>query len=137
MEKKKPDNVVFNEAENRYDAALKPYATNVGAPVIRTENLAPWKNKGVGMLNAAMAAEYEEIRKQYQAMQERFEYNSLVYSAKFSFQPIVGQTYHLYTNKDDAPFLSILAPHECNFDHVGSFRLGSDYVWEKLGQDAR
>ncbi|MEM1336259.1 MAG: DUF2452 domain-containing protein [Bacteroidota bacterium] len=132
MKDKKPDNVVFNEAEKKYDAALKPYATNVGAPVIERENLAPWKNKGVGMLNAAMAAEYEEIRRRYQQMQERFEYNSLVYASKFSFQPVVGHTYHLYKNKDGAAFLSILAPNECNFDHVGSFRLGSDYVWEKL-----
>ena len=133
MKEKKPDNVVFNTAENKYDAALKPYATNVGAPAISTENLAPWKNKGVGMLNASMAAEYEEIKQRYQELQERFEYNSLVYSAKFSFQPMVGHTYHLYKNQQGVAFLSILAPQECNFDHLGSFRLGSDYVWEKQG----
>ena len=33
-EDKKPDNVVFNTETQKYDAALKPYATNVGAPVI-------------------------------------------------------------------------------------------------------
>ncbi len=132
MKDKKPDNVVYNTAEDKYDASLKPYPTHVGAPVIIAENLVPWKHKGVGMVNAAMAAEYEEIRKQYQSLQERFEYNTLVYSARFSFQPMVGHTYHLYKNKDGAPFLSILVPEECNFDHIGSFRLGSDYVWEKL-----
>ncbi len=132
MDEKKPDNVVYNEEQNKYDAALKPYATNVGAPVIKMENLAPWKNKGVGMVNTAINAEYEEIRQKYQSLQERFEYNNLIYSAKFSFQPLVGNTYHLYKNKKNEPFLSILAPEECNFDHIGSFRLGSDYVWKKL-----
>lgn len=132
MENKKPDNVVFNEEEKRYDASLKPYATNVGAPAIKTENLVPWKNKGVGMVNVAMEAEYEEIKEKYRTLQERFEYNNLVYSSKFSFQPMVGHTYHLYKNKKGEPFLSILAPIECHFDHVGSFRLGSDYVWERL-----
>ncbi|MET1258155.1 DUF2452 domain-containing protein [Flagellimonas sp. DF-77] len=132
MEKKKPDQVVYNEEKQRYDAFLKPYATDLGAPVIEKVNLAPWKNKGIGMVNAAMAAEYDEIKKQYQALQERFEYNELVYAAKFSFQPLVGHTYHLYKNTKAEAFLSILAPHECTFEHLGSFRLGSDYVWEKI-----
>ena len=132
MEEKKPDNVVFNKEQNSYDAALKPYPTNLGAPVIEAENLAPWKNKGVNMVNNAMAAEFAEIKQQYERLQQRFEYNTLVYSAKFSFQPMVGHTYHLYKNKQGIPFLSILAPDESNFDFVGSFRLGSDYVWERL-----
>lgn len=133
MKDKKPDSVVFNEDLGKYDAALKPYGTNVGAPVIKMENLAPWKTKGVGMVNTAIDAEYEEIRQKYQSLQERFEYNNLIYAAKFNFQPLVGNTYHLYKNKKDEPFLSILTPEECDFNHMGSFRLGSDYVWEKLG----
>ena len=31
---KKPDQVVYNTETKRYDAALKPYATDVSAPVI-------------------------------------------------------------------------------------------------------
>ena len=48
MKKSKiPDNVVFNTETQQYDAALKPYATNVGAPAIQvTENIT-WKNKNV------------------------------------------------------------------------------------------
>ena len=34
---KKPDQVVFNEDTQKYDAALKPYATNVGAPQAPSE----------------------------------------------------------------------------------------------------
>ena len=37
MSKKKPDQVVYNEEQQKYDAALTPYATNVGAPAIITD----------------------------------------------------------------------------------------------------
>ena len=43
MSDKKPDNVVFNEKNNTYDAHLKPYATSVGAPVITIEDTVAWK----------------------------------------------------------------------------------------------
>ncbi|MEJ6664249.1 MAG: DUF2452 domain-containing protein, partial [Flavobacteriaceae bacterium] len=34
MESKKPDNVAFDQASQKYVSSLLPYATNVGAPVI-------------------------------------------------------------------------------------------------------
>ena len=36
VNKKKPDNVVFNAEDQKYYAALKPYGTNLGAPIITT-----------------------------------------------------------------------------------------------------
>lgn len=128
---KKPDAVVYNEDHGTYDAHLKPYATNVGAPVIKLENIGPWKNKGIHAVNAKISAEFEEIRKKYHALQQRFEYNNIIYAAAFSFKPVVGKTYHLY-KREDGNFLSILSPEECHFDFVGSFRLDSDYVWHKV-----
>ena len=132
MKKKKPDNVVFNEEEQAYDAFLKPYATSLSSPKIQSNNLSPWKNSNIRKVNSSLKAEFDEVKEQYQRLMERYEYNNLVYAAKFSFQPIVGETYHLYRNKSSEAFLSILAPSECNFEHLGSFRLGSDHMWEKL-----
>ncbi|MBT8188670.1 MAG: DUF2452 domain-containing protein [Croceitalea sp.] len=127
-----PDAVVFNEVEERYDAFLKPYATTVGAPVITPKNMSPWKNRGVKMVNEALQAEFDELKSKYNQLQDRFEMNNLVYAAHCNFQPIVGKVYHLYKDQKEALFLSILAPEECNFNHIGSFRLGSDYIWEKV-----
>ena len=132
MEKKKPDNVVFNEEEKQYDAFLKPYATHLGSPKIKSNNLSPWKNSNIRKVNNSLKAEFDEVKAQYEQLMERYEYNNLVYASKFSFQPIVGETYHLYRNKSSEAFLSILAPQECSFQHLGSFRLGSDHIWEKL-----
>ncbi|MBW1296626.1 DUF2452 domain-containing protein [Aquimarina litoralis] len=132
MSDKKPDQVVFNEEENKYDAALKPYATDVGAPTITIPDAVAWKNTNVHKVNKQVKAKYDELKAQYDVLMEQFEYNNLVYNAKFTFEPIVGETYHLYRNSNEEPFLSIIAPTECNFDHLGTFRLNADKMWERL-----
>ncbi|GAA3515664.1 DUF2452 domain-containing protein [Aquimarina addita] len=132
MSTKKPDQVVYNEQEQRYDAALKPYATDTGAPVITIPDTIAWKNTNIHKVNKQVKAKYEELKKQYDLLIEQYEYNDLVYNAKFSFEPIVGEIYNLYRNKNKQPFLSILSPSECNFDHLGTFRLNADKMWERL-----
>lgn len=129
---KRPDQVVYNEEEQQYDAALKPYATNVGAPAIVTDDTISWKRNHVDAVNKQVKAKYDELKKAYDQLMEEFEYNNLVYQARFNFQPIVGETYHLYKDAKEESFLSLIAPQECSFDYVGSFRLSADKLWEKL-----
>jgi len=131
-EKKKPDNIVFDADTEKYDASLKPYTTNVGAPAIRTTDTTAWKNRNINKVNKQINAKYMELKAEYEAMMEQMEYNNLVYGSKFSFEPVVGEVYHLYRDKEQQPFLSLIAPNECNFDHVGSFRLNAEQMWEKL-----
>lgn len=132
MKKKKPDHIVYDEEKEKYDAALKPYATDLGAPVITTNDTAAWKNVNIHKVNKQIKARYDELKAEYDALIKEFEYNNLVYSAKFNFEPIVGEVYHLYKNKEESPFLSIISPAECNFEHLGSFRLNADKMWESL-----
>ncbi len=129
---KKPDQVVFDEEQQSYDAALKPYATNVGAPAIQVEDVTAWKKRNIHKANKQLKTKYLEIKAQYDAMLEELEYNNLVYSARFNFEPIVGETYHLYRDKKEQPFLSIIAPSDCNFDYIGSFELNSEQMWSKV-----
>jgi hypothetical protein len=131
-ENKKPDLVVFNEETQQYDAALKPYGTSASSPVIKPLNTATWRNDGVQRVNKQFKAQFEEVKKQYESLMEKFTYNDLVYQAKFNFEPIMGEIYHLYNNKKQTSFLSIISPEQCNFDHLGSFRLNSDKMWEKI-----
>lgn len=130
--KKKPDNVVFDEESQKYTASLKPYATDVSAPAITTTDTVAWKNRNIHAVNKQINAKYLELIAEYDVMIEQFEYNNLVYSAKFNFEPIIGYTYHLYRNKHKEAFLSVIAPNECNFDYVGTFKLNADKMWEHL-----
>ena len=132
MKKKKPDQVVYNEKKDRYDAALTPYATNLGAPAIVTDDVTTWKNANINKVNHQFKTEYEDLKAKYEAMMRQFEYNHLIYSAKFSFEPIVGKIYHVYRSKSGDPFLSLIAPEECNWDFVGTFELKADKVWNKI-----
>jgi hypothetical protein len=128
---KKPDNVVFNKETQTYDASLKPYATNVGAPAIRITENVTWKNKNINIANKTIKAKYLELKAEYDKMLEELEFNNLIYNAKFNFHPLIGETYHLYNDKNRNPFLSIIAPNECDFEFIGSFYLNSEQLWKK------
>ena len=132
---KKPDQIVFNEDTQRYDASLKPYATNVGAPAIQVSDNSTWKNRNILKANKQIQAKYIELKAAYDKMMIELEYNNLVYNARYNFEPIVGETYHLYRDKNEKPFLSIIAPSDCNFDFIGSFELNSEFVWKKVNLD--
>ena len=132
IQEKKPDNVVFNEETQKYDAALKPYATSVGAPVITTTDTIAWKNRSIKKVNHSVKAKYLELKAAYDAMLEEYEYNKLIFDATFSFEPIIGQVYHLYKRANGDTFLSIIAPDECNFNFLGSFYLNADQIWQKI-----
>lgn len=129
---KKPDQVVYNEDTNKYEAGLLPYATNSSAPKITPTDLTGWKNSNVSKVNHQIKTEYEELKQKYEKLMEQYEYNNLIYSAEFSFEPIVGEIYHLYENKKRKIFLSIISPNECNFDFKGSFKLNEDKMWVRL-----
>ena len=86
--KKYPDNVVWSE-ERGYYAHLLPYATNIGAPVIKPDNVSTWKNEKILKTNHYFGRKYEEIKEQYQKLIEEFEWNNIVYNATYNFQPII------------------------------------------------
>lgn len=131
-DKKKPDQVVFNNINKKYDAALRPYGTNISAPVITTTDNIAWKNRSINKLNHKIKTQYQDIKAQYESLMKEVEYNNLIYNSKFTFEPVVGQVYHLYKRKNGETFLSIIAPNQCRFNALGSFRLNIDQIWEKV-----
>ena len=132
VKEKKPDNVVFNTETQKYDAYLKTYAKSVGAPVITATDTIAWKNRSINKLNHKVQTRFKEIKEQYDQLMQEFEDNRLINEAKFTFEPIIGQHYHLYMRDNGDNFLSIIAPNECNFKSIGSFYLNADQIWEKV-----
>jgi hypothetical protein len=128
MENKKPDNVVYSEKEG-YNASILPYGTNVGAPVIKIDDVVSWKNRGITTVNKQLESKFNELKQQYQMLMEEYEWNELVYNAKFSFEPVIGEIYHLYRDEAGVNFLSLIAPNEWNKEHIGTFKLNSEKKW--------
>jgi hypothetical protein len=133
MENKKPDNVVFSE-KNGYNANVMPYSTNVGAPAIRIDDIVSWKSRNISNVNKEFENKFKELKNQYENLMREFEFNELVYSAKFSFEPVIGEIYHLYTGDDGVNFLSLISPLEWNKEHIGTFKLNSDKKWIQINE---
>ncbi|WP_405369068.1 DUF2452 domain-containing protein [Nonlabens sp. Asnod2-A12] len=132
-EDKKPDYVVYDEETGTYNAALLPYSSGVAAPKITTPDITSWKQTNINKVNHEIKSQFDQLKEQYDAMVKKFEDNQLVYGAKFSFEPIVGEIYHLYKGrKDGQPFLSVIDPSECSWDFVGTYRLTSEKLWEEI-----
>lgn len=131
MKKDKPDNIVYS-TENGYHAHLLPYGSNVGAPHIVIEDVVAWKNRGINNVNKELENRFKALQLQYQELLEEYEWNKMVYEAKFSFEPVVGEIYHLYRNADGINFLSLIAPTEWNVEYLGTFELNSDKKWKLL-----
>lgn len=131
MDNKKPDNIVYSE-EQGYNASLLPYATSVGAPVITTDDVVAWKSRGIHSVIKEFENKFQELQSAYQKLMDDYKWNELVYNAKFSFEPVIGETYHIYLGDDGIEFLSLIAPNEWNKEFIASFKLNSDKKWVVL-----
>ncbi|MEN8927869.1 MAG: DUF2452 domain-containing protein [Flavobacteriales bacterium] len=132
---KKPDQIVFDEETQRYDAAIKEYGTNVGAPAISTTNVKTWKNVGISKVNHLLTTKFKAIQEEYEKLLEEHKWNDIIYNTEYNFEPIVGEIYHLYRREDDTTFLSVISPETFKHDFIGSFHLTFEQVWKKVSEN--
>ena len=131
MKNKILDNIVFSE-ENGYNANVLAYPTNVGAPAIKMDNVVDWKNIGIRNVNKEFESKFNELKAEYEKLMQEYEWNEILYNAKYSFEPIIGETYHLYLANDGSNFLSLIHPNHWNKEHIGSFKLNSNKKWIQI-----
>ena len=128
---KKPDGVAWDEENETYIAKLLPYATSNSSPVISIPNVDAFKQKGVEKVSKQFQAELEDLQNKIKQFVTLAADTQEVYSAKFKFEPIVGESYHLYAGKDGENFLSLISPDSWNKEYLGTFRLNGEYKWER------
>ena len=132
MKKKKPDLVVFDENEG-YNSSILPYGTNVGAPAIKMDDVVTWKQQSVIKVNHQLKTKFNELKEEYQKLVQEYQWNQLVYKSKFNFEPVIGETYHLFVGNDGEMFLSLIEPEQWKKrEHIGSFILNSERKWIKI-----
>jgi flavin reductase (DIM6/NTAB) family NADH-FMN oxidoreductase RutF len=131
--KERPDNVVFDKDSQSYNSNILPYGTNIGAPSITPTGVSNWKNVSINSFNHTFNNKIEMIKKEYQDLVEEYSINDMVYKAKMNFEPIVGETYHLYLNdKNEEQFLSLIPPNRWKKRCLGSFKLNHQKLWKKI-----
>jgi hypothetical protein len=131
VKEKKPDRIVWDESHDKYVAKLLPYASSLSGPVIEIPNVDAFKKKGVDKVSNQFQAELSDLQDKIKSFVSLASDTQKVYSAHFKFEPIVGETYHLYQG-DKGAFLSLIEPSQWNKKHLGTFRLNSDYKWIRL-----
>jgi len=127
MSKKIPDNVVFNDG--KFDANTKNYPTTISAP-----SFAPISIDRSDSIKADkyFSSRLNELKSEYENLVDEYKWSNIIYNALYNFQPILGEPYYLYLNKDNKHFLSIIEPSEWNQIYVGAFKLLNNGKWEKV-----
>ncbi len=129
--KKKPDLVVWSDEKGYYSKELT-YASNVGAPVIRLEDVGGWKQIQAQNANKIFTKKYEEIKDEFKKLVDEVSWNEFVYSATYNFIPVIGETYYLYERDNGTIFLSLIEPNEWNMKCLGATILESNNKWLKI-----
>tara|TARA_R100001594_G_scaffold126478_1_gene163700 strand:+ start:1419 stop:1817 length:399 start_codon:yes stop_codon:yes gene_type:complete len=122
-----PDSVVYTDGE--FDAKTKQYPTNLGAPSF--EPLSVDKSEK-HKANNYFESRLNELKEEYKQLVMEYNWTKLVYESEYSFQPLIGVSYHLYERKDKNLFLSLISPQEWDQPYVGTFKLLNNGKWEKL-----
>ncbi|HPM31825.1 MAG TPA: DUF2452 domain-containing protein [Chryseolinea sp.] len=131
--KERADSVVFDKTAQSYNSSLLPYGTNISAPRITETGITAWKNSSISNFNHTFTNKIESLKKNYQDLIDEYHLNEMVYGAKVNFEPIIGQVYHLYVgDNQDEKFLSLIPPKSWKKEHVGSFKLNHEKIWERL-----
>lgn len=131
MKNKKPDLVVWDEERGYYQKELT-YGSNQGAPAIKLEDVTGWKNSQIQTVNKQFKNRYDELKEEFQKLIDEVKSNELVYSSKYSFIPVVGESYYLYDKGDGTTFMSLIEPTQWNQKYLGTYKLDSFYKWVKL-----
>lgn len=132
MKKKYPDQVVFNYETESYDANKRDYPTSVGSQKFEPISI---DLAAAAKANHHFKSKFDELKAAYNQLANEYQWNKLIYNANYSFQPIVGQTYHLYKREDNSHWLSLIGPEEWKKKHIGSFKLQTNGTWRKISSD--
>jgi hypothetical protein len=127
MEKKKmPDSFVENRLSKRYP-------TEVGAPKFEPDNISLFKIEKTSKIKKYYSSKFEEMTKEYEKLMSEIKVNERLYMASHNFEPISGETYHLYKKESGEEFLSLISPEQWKkFDFIGSYKFLSDGRWEAI-----
>lgn len=109
--------------------AFLPYPVSTLSPPIVPNDLTSFKSRGISEVERDLQQKLQEIREIYLQTIDHFNWNKLVYEAEIRFEPIVGQTYHLYEMRGRR-LLSMISPHEWPHKHLATVRLNVDRQWK-------
>jgi hypothetical protein len=126
---------------------LIAYPHTIGSAVIKPEDVGKIKSRALSAMHQQTDMHLAQIKKQVELLvtqaneiNQRIEISEKIYTAGISFEPLIGQVYHLYL-KADKYRLMLVSPDEFGIKraeelgYVNSVRLLSDHTWEIILND--
>ena len=115
-----PDNIDYTNIEYYHkQMSVLPYAASASGAVIKPTEEGVIRHKSLSAMEEQTNLQLDQIRKQIellalqaQEIQMRKELSMIIYHAKLSFQPVIGQVYYLYEKKDGTHLVSMISPQE-------------------------
>jgi hypothetical protein len=141
----KPDGSAYTNTELYHkQLSVLPYSASVAGAVIKANEEGIIKHKALTAMEEQTNMQLDQIRKQIellalqaQEIQKRKDLSMMIYEAKLSFKPNIGQTYYLYEKKDGTHMLSLVSPKEWGSSgpfkkFVAAVQLLADHTWKEL-----
>lgn len=124
--------------------SVMPYSTSVSGAVIKPTEEGVIRHKALSAMEEQTNMQLDQIRKQIellalqaQEIQMRKELSMIIYSAKLSFTPVIGNLYYLYEKKDETHFVSMVSPKEWGGSgpfksFIAQVKLLADHTWVEI-----
>ena len=124
--------------------SVLPYSASVSGAVIRPTEEGMIKHKALTAMEEQTNMQLDQIRRQIellalqaQEIHKRKELSFMIYNARLSFKPNIGQTYHLYQKHVESYMLSLVSPKEWGGtgpfkQYVAAVQLMADHTWKEL-----
>jgi hypothetical protein len=140
----------FTEENNPYinteyfhkQMSVLPYSSSVSGAVIRPTKEGVIRHKALTAMEEQTNMQLDQLRRQIellalqaQEIQKRKELSMLIYNAKLSFSPVIGQQYYLYEKQDSSLLLSMISPKEWGGGagpfkkFIAAVKLLADHTW--------
>ncbi len=126
--------------------SVLPYAATVAGAVIKPTEEGMIRHKAITSMEEQTNMQLDQIRRQIellalqaQEIQMRKELSMLIYDAKLSFTPVIGNIYYLYEKKDSSHIVSMISPKEWGGSgpyrkFVAEVKLLADHTWIEVPQ---
>ncbi|HVG12531.1 MAG TPA: DUF2452 domain-containing protein [Flavisolibacter sp.] len=121
-----------------------PYSASVSGVAIKATKEGVIRHKALTAMEEQTNMQLDQIRKQVellalqaQEIHKRKELSMLIYGAKLSFKPEIGQVYYLYEKADASHVISLISPKEWGpsmpyASFIAAVQLLADHTWKEL-----
>ena len=141
----KEDGSSYTNAEIYHkQMSVLPYSASVAGAVVKPTEEGVIRHKALTAMEEQTNMQLDQIRKQIellalqaQEIHKRKELSMLIYNAKLSFKPEIGQIYHLYEKQDGGHMISMISPKEWGASmpfkkFVAAVQLLADHTWKEM-----